>query len=80
MSCRWASWINSPPIRPNSDPSEGGGLASVYADLVRARREADFRWLARSQGMRPEAIDTLWRDLSARLAPLDERPTLTTSR
>ena len=67
MSCRWTS-ASPLPTWPARDPGAGAELASVYADLARARREEDFRWLARSQGMRPETIDSLWQDLSARFA------------
>lgn len=49
-------------------PDEGTAeTAATYMELARQRREDDFRWFARSQGMTPEMVDALWRELCSRM-------------
>jgi len=57
-------------------PREPEGIAAVYAELAKAGRREDFRWLAESQGLARERIDALWAglsELSARRRPGAER-------
>jgi len=44
----------------------------ILTELAREGREEDFKWFARSTGMRAEAVDLLWR--TARVALRDGSP------
>lgn len=61
MSCRWT--CGGVPAPGEVAGIVRGAAAATYLELARARREEDFRWFARSQGMTGETIEALWRRL-----------------
>ena len=55
MTCRWLRG------REASLGPVTGEAMTAYLELARASREADFRWLALSQGVPPGEVEALWR-------------------
>ena len=57
MSCRWARASHA--SGASGVPAETDA-AAVYRELARSRREEEFRWFARSQGVAQENVDRMW--------------------